>query len=518
MWKKIKNPKTGKFISIFGKKGKTLLKHYTKITSNNHKKSIQQSGGGFNKYYEKPKPIQTHLSPTSRTILIGDIHGDYQVLLYCLIYVAEVVQYTKNQYKWIGKDTRVVFIGDLIDRHREGITLVVPHPKTGIELGYGGEFEHEEMIIHKLLTNLNNQACSSGGEIIRLVGNHELMRFDHDSMINSLNYIAPGLRNPEAIMSKNEFLKKSYLSRTSHMRMIVKIGNWIAVHGGLILGTLKQMERLNFGIQDPLEKLNILVNLKYNDFYRTDNKSYLDIANKFTFSDYETNSDDPVWNRTFGWFMSESARKQRCSSHDHLSLNSLFRELHSINASRYSKTELKLAIAHCSQEEGGNGYHGNANFKTIFYKKQATKGSKHVYAQKIVKCYNELVPNSSKNPAGCSVNGGINMDCLDENNDPRIFRLDAAMSRGFDNFNRVREFGSSKRKIMAYWKAKRPQVLEILHGSDNQDQVRILISKYHVPRYDYLRYYVNVTGSKNKPLLKLLPLKKMEGRVFPIFK
>ena len=50
-----------------------------------------------------------------RVVSIGDIHGDWRALVYCLS-AAKVID--ENTGKWIGKDTYVVQLGDCTDRYR----------------------------------------------------------------------------------------------------------------------------------------------------------------------------------------------------------------------------------------------------------------------------------------------------------------------------------------------------------------------------------------------------------------
>ena len=60
-----------------------------------------------------------------RVIAIGDIHGDLDGLLSCLADVSKVITYKmdcdkKIEFEWIGEDTYVVIVGDIIDRKRDG--------------------------------------------------------------------------------------------------------------------------------------------------------------------------------------------------------------------------------------------------------------------------------------------------------------------------------------------------------------------------------------------------------------
>ena len=64
------------------------------------------------------------LPPVERIIVIGDIHGDMNVLLECLekanVINTKIYNNTKkyNDIKWIGNDTVIVQVGDQIDSCR----------------------------------------------------------------------------------------------------------------------------------------------------------------------------------------------------------------------------------------------------------------------------------------------------------------------------------------------------------------------------------------------------------------
>jgi len=83
-----------------------------------------------NKDYEY---IPYSLNPTSRTIAIGDIHGDLDISIELLKLsrcikkvtdrkknVAKIIDKNNREvfYEWIGDDTQVVQVGDQIDRCR----------------------------------------------------------------------------------------------------------------------------------------------------------------------------------------------------------------------------------------------------------------------------------------------------------------------------------------------------------------------------------------------------------------
>jgi hypothetical protein len=82
-----------------------------------------------------------------RVIAIGDVHGEYEKFL-TILFDAKLVDSFTN---WIGTDTILVQTGDMIDRGPKSVESV------------------------EYIRSLQGQAIKSGGKVVRLFGNHELM-------------------------------------------------------------------------------------------------------------------------------------------------------------------------------------------------------------------------------------------------------------------------------------------------------------------------------------------------------
>jgi hypothetical protein len=113
-----------------------------------------------------PTPVK--YPPVDRIIAIGDIHGDIHFLRN-MLRVAGVID---NKDKWGGKNTYVVQIGDQLDGSRD-IMNGCPARREDIDTPtdkYEGDLE-----VLDYLDGLDEQAQLTGGRVISLLGNHELL-------------------------------------------------------------------------------------------------------------------------------------------------------------------------------------------------------------------------------------------------------------------------------------------------------------------------------------------------------
>lgn len=153
----------------------------------------------------------------NRVIAIGDIHGDLGALEYCLRYAAEVID---HDWKWIGQDTYVVVVGDLIDRYRPGHTYLDA-------AGWGiGEIEYEEIHILEKLSQLDKEAQKKGGgRVLKVLGNHEILNI----MDRDFKYVTP---HASQMPDRAARLLKA-IDRCG-VYGLLQIGDWIFAHGGIV--------------------------------------------------------------------------------------------------------------------------------------------------------------------------------------------------------------------------------------------------------------------------------------------
>jgi len=177
------------------------------------------------------------LAPVPRIIVIGDIHGDWAALKSALT-VAGVTNYHND---WIGGDTHVVQVGDLVDRAVRG--------------GSGDERSENRIISH--LLSLKAMAQLAGGDVHLLLGNHELM-----NVVGDFRYVSPmGLtdfngKRREAFRPGGRVAKQLACNANA----VIKIGSWIFSHAGVTseISKVHTIGQVNTAVRDHLLGHNVL--------------------------------------------------------------------------------------------------------------------------------------------------------------------------------------------------------------------------------------------------------------------
>lgn len=176
----------------------------------------------------------------NRIIAIGDIHGDYYILIHTLlkasvIYFKEIRyfnnNYTKETYEinnilWCGNDTYVIQIGDILDGKR---------PNTLIEKDYFNE--PMEIKIQNFIHYIDYLARLKGGRFISMLGNHDLYPYLYynDSKYEKDFVKKSDIREYYKIYKKSRF--KYYFPGNEGAKMlskrplILQLGKYLFCHG-----------------------------------------------------------------------------------------------------------------------------------------------------------------------------------------------------------------------------------------------------------------------------------------------
>jgi len=179
-----------------------VVKIIGNIKYNIHKiihKSIQK-----NKTDSKSKNNKKVEEKYNRIVALGDIHGDYEHLIKILRH-AKLIDKKKN---WIGNDTILIQVGDLIDRGNNTLK------------------------IYDTMIDLREQAQKKGGIVYMLLGNHELFQLYGNHIFSSLKDYDSfgGWRGLEEALGPEGKLGK-FIRQEMNVTMVV--GDSLFTHGGL---------------------------------------------------------------------------------------------------------------------------------------------------------------------------------------------------------------------------------------------------------------------------------------------
>ncbi|CEI92812.1 hypothetical protein RMCBS344292_07062 [Rhizopus microsporus] len=138
-----------------------------------------------------------------RIVAMGDLHGD-------LANTLSILKFSKiidDDQRWIAGNTILVQTGDVVDRGLDTIKL------------------------YQLLQKLREEAPLSGGMVIPLLGNHEIM-----NLIGDWRYVYPG--EPETFggmeARKRAFAPDGFIgSYLVPLDMTTKVGSTVFCHGGI---------------------------------------------------------------------------------------------------------------------------------------------------------------------------------------------------------------------------------------------------------------------------------------------
>tara|TARA_B110000208_G_scaffold105754_1_gene131207 strand:- start:1075 stop:2082 length:1008 start_codon:yes stop_codon:yes gene_type:complete len=247
-----------------------------------------------------------------RVIAIGDIHGDLNMLILLLNNIKLV---NKNN-EWLGKDTYIVIVGDIMDSCRKDCPFNNENEKNTTFSNKG------DLDILYYLYNLNKLALKKNGRIITLLGNHEIMNFMNDYRYNSAGDIYVSNKynfiSNEIILNKkfkeisfNDALKKknNLFTRGNEFskfiacntNSVVIIGSWLFSHAGILPDLAKK-----YSVSD----INKSIRLWLIDNISTDDK-------KFHIEKMISDAGlSPFWNRIFGRIpVNETFNSQQCETY-----------------------------------------------------------------------------------------------------------------------------------------------------------------------------------------------------------
>lgn len=162
-----------------------------------------------------------------RLVIIGDVHGDIKRFKNILI-DAKIIN---NELQWIAEppNTIVIQMGDQIDSANRSSEIKDWEVLDDVNMLY-------------LTNTLDNIAKMKGGNVISLIGNHELM--------NVMGIFAYVSKNSSYANRANAFKPTGSIASILAKRpIIVKIGNLLFCHAGLKKSHIVFMEERNKNIE-----------------------------------------------------------------------------------------------------------------------------------------------------------------------------------------------------------------------------------------------------------------------------
>jgi hypothetical protein len=198
------------------------------------------------------------LPKVDRIIVIGDLHGDYNLTIN-ILKDAGVIDIKNNKIIWTGGQTYVVQVGDQIDKCKPKYDSQFCSAKGTVIYD-----ESSDIKILKLFSNLQNQALKNRGNVISLLGNHELL-----NIVGKMNYVSYlGFKEFEGYKGIKSGLKarKHAFSPGNEYGLLlgctrnasVIIGSNLFVHAGIMNDFVRELDITS---KNDLETINIGIKL-----------------------------------------------------------------------------------------------------------------------------------------------------------------------------------------------------------------------------------------------------------------
>ena len=235
----------------------------------------------FKEKCKKFNILPSVLPPVKRIIVLGDLHGDWDITINSL----KIAKLINNKLNWIGSDTVVVQLGDQIDRCRfTDIPCNLPNATK--------DDEASDMRILNYFTKLHGQAQKKGGAVYSIIGNHELMNVNGDMRYVSFKNISDfnNYKKPDRSIISDGMKARTwafspgnpiadFLGCTRQLSLI--IGSNLFVHAGILPNIAKKYN---------IKKMNQILSL----YLWNKLKNPSDYNELLDSADYS-----PLWNRIF---------------------------------------------------------------------------------------------------------------------------------------------------------------------------------------------------------------------------
>ena len=196
------------------------------------------------------KKMPDILPPCDRIIVIGDLHGDWNVTKEIFL-KAKLIDLN---FRWIAepKNTIVVQVGDIVDRGGRPDTI--------------GD-ECSELKIMDFLDECHSKAKLYGGGVYCILGNHELM-----NVVGNFTYSTPmsikcfggAEKRRDAFKPTGSIARRFAFTRN----VVLKVGSFLFVHAGIAPKHLtKNIKEINQDMRDYLTSPGAQFTTEFQEYY-----------------------------------------------------------------------------------------------------------------------------------------------------------------------------------------------------------------------------------------------------------
>ena len=153
------------------------------------------------------------VEPHGRVVAVGDLHGDFTATR-DVLRAAGLIDAGDH---WSGGTATLVQTGDLLDR---------------------GDGESQ---ILALFERLDGEAAKAGGQVVQLLGNHELMNAAHD-----FRYVTPGgMRDFDGDRERELGPGGVWAKKLARLRVVVLVGDTLISHAGVLPAWTDKLDQVN---------------------------------------------------------------------------------------------------------------------------------------------------------------------------------------------------------------------------------------------------------------------------------
>lgn len=187
--------------------------------------------------------LPTVLPKCERIVAIGDIHGDLDLAIRSF----KLAKLINDKFEWIGKNSIVIQVGDLIDSCR-------PQINPGCNINPYKNDVGQDMKVIEFFEDMHKKAVAKKGAVYSLLGNHEILNsqgiFDYVSY-NNMNENRKELFEPGGDLA---------IKMACTRPVVLIIGSNLFVHGGL-LPSLFTYEGNQLPAKEQLKRINHMIRM-----------------------------------------------------------------------------------------------------------------------------------------------------------------------------------------------------------------------------------------------------------------